>query len=245
MKAMIFAAGLGTRMRPITDNLPKALVPINGVPMLEIVIRRLKFFGIQDIIINVHYLAEQIEDFLFQNNYFDINIKISDERAQVLETGGGLKKAKWFFDDGKPFLVCNTDVLSTIDISKLYSQHIENQSIVTLAVQQRATSRYLLFDENQQLSGWMNTKSGEVKLSRLEKNRLQMMAFSTFQILDPRIFDYFPVDKEVFTTIDVFLKAAATETIKGYYHNTDTWIDVGTPANIIPALAVVNQLHLK
>jgi NDP-sugar pyrophosphorylase family protein len=245
MKAMIFAAGLGTRMRPITDNLPKALVPINGTPMLEIVIRRLKFFGIHDIIINVHYLAEQIEDFLYQNNYFDINIKISDERQQVLETGGGLKKAQWFFDDGKPFLVCNTDVLSTIDISKLLEQHIENQSIATLAVQQRTTSRYLLFDENQLLCGWMNTKSGEVKLSRLDENRLQMMAFSTFQILEPRIFDYFPTDKNVFTTIDTFLKAAATETIKGYYHNSDTWIDVGTPANIIPALDVVNQLQLK
>jgi NDP-sugar pyrophosphorylase family protein len=176
---------------------------------------------------------------LAQNNYFDINIKISDEREQLLETGGGLKKAKWFFDDGKPFLVCNTDVLSSIDIPKLYQQHIENQCIATLAAQQRTTSRYFLFNQNQQLNGWLNTKNGEVKLSRLESHRLQMMAFSTFQILEPRIFDYFPSDKEVFSTIDIFLKVAETEIIKGYYHNDDTWIDVGTPERILAASKIV------
>ena len=108
---MIFAAGLGTRMKPLTDTMPKALVPVNGTPLLEIVIRRLIFFGIKDIIINVHYMAEQIEDFLAEKNNFGINISISDEREKVLETGGGLKKAQWFFDDKKPFLVCNTDIL--------------------------------------------------------------------------------------------------------------------------------------
>jgi NDP-sugar pyrophosphorylase family protein len=245
MRAMIFAAGLGTRMKPITDNLPKALAPVDGVPLLEIVIRRLKFFGIEDIIINVHYLADQVEEFLHSKHHFDINIKISDERQQVLETGGGLKKAKWFFDDKKPFLVCNTDVLSNIDIHKLHQQHLENEAIATLAVQQRKTSRYLLFDESQQLSGWLNTNSGEVKLSRLEANRLQMFGFSSFQILDPRIFEYFPSEKNVFSTIDTFLKTSETERIKAYVHNEDSWIDVGTPENLQPASAVVKQLQLK
>jgi NDP-sugar pyrophosphorylase family protein len=245
MKAMIFAAGLGTRMKPITDNLPKALAPVDGVPLLEIVIRRLKFFGIEDIIINVHYLADQVEEFLHSKHFFDINIQISDEREQVLETGGGLKKAKWFFDDKKPFLVCNTDVLSNIDIHKLYQQHIDNEAIATLAVQQRKTSRYLLFDESQQLSGWLNTNSGEVKLSRLESNRLKMLGFSSFQILDTRIFDYFSSEKNVFSTIETFLKTSETEVIKAYIHNEDSWIDVGTPENLQPASAVVKQLQLK
>ncbi len=244
MKAMVFAAGLGTRMRPITDNLPKALVPVSGMPLLEIVIRRLKHFGIEDIIINVHYLADQIEDFLYQNRNFDLNISISDEREQVLETGGGLKKAQWFFEDGKPFLVCNTDVLSNINIQQLYEQHLENQAIATLATQWRSTSRYLLFDESQQLNGWMNTKNGEVKICRPDAKRLQMMAFSTYQILDPALFNYFPSEKKVFTTIDTFLAAAEKEIIKGYNHSNDVWIDVGTPENIAAATAVVKKMQL-
>lgn len=246
MKAMIFAAGLGTRMRPITNQLPKALVPIDGIPLLEIVIRRLKYFGIKDIIINVHYLADQIEAFLAKKKYFDINILISDEREKVLETGGGLKKAQWFFEDDKPFLVCNTDVLSTIDLRQLSLQHAQNQSIATLATQWRNTSRYLIFDENQNLSGWMNTKNGAIKMSKQDASQLQMMAFSTFQILDPRLFQYFPTDKEVFTTIDVFLNAVKHgEIIKGFPHNDDMWIDVGTPENIEAAKLVVDAMRLS
>lgn len=242
---MIFAAGLGTRMRPLTNQLPKALVPIEGTPLLEIVIRRLIFFGFKDIIINVHYLADKIEDFLAQKQNFGINIQISDEREKLLETGGGLKKAQWFFDTDEPFLVCNTDVLSTIDLCQLSLQHAQNQAIATLATQWRKTSRYLIFDENQNLSGWLNTKNGEVKMSRQGVAQLQMMAFSTFQILDPRLFHYFPNDKEVFTTIDVFLNAVKQgEIIKGFPHNEDMWIDVGTPENIEAAKAVISAMKL-
>lgn len=240
---MVFAAGLGTRMRPITDTIPKALVPVDGVPLLEIVIRRLIQFGICDIIVNVHYMADQIEDFLAKNEYFGVNIVVSDERDLVLETGGGLRKASWFFDDGKPFLVCNTDVLSDINLHKLYQQHVDSQAIATLAIQNRKTSRYFLFDSKQRLSGWLNTKSGEVKMCRLESTELQMMAFSTFQILDQRIFDYFPKNKNVFSTIEVFLAAAQNEIIMGYEHSDDAWIDVGTPANIEPATAIAKLLR--
>lgn len=243
MKAMIFAAGLGTRMKPLTDTMPKALVPVNGTPLLEIVIRRLIFFGIKDIIINVHYMAEQIEDFLAEKNNFGINISISDEREKVLETGGGLKKAQWFFDDKKPFLVCNTDILCDIDIYKLQAQHAENQSIATLAVQKRATSRYLLFDEKNNLSGWLNTKSGEVKLSRNESKKLQMLAFSSFQILETKIFDYLPKDKDVFSTIDLFLAVSEKEIIKAY-ETTAKWLDVGTPQNIPQAEELLKDLQL-
>jgi NDP-sugar pyrophosphorylase family protein len=234
MKAMIFAAGLGTRMKPLTDTMPKALVPVNGVPLLEMVIRRLIHFGIREIIINVHYMAAQIEAFLLKNNNFGIRIVLSDEREKLLETGGGLKKAQWFFDDKKPFLVCNTDILCDINIAELQSQHVENQSIATLAVQKRTTSRYLLFDEKNNLSGWLNTKSGEVKLSRNDTKRLQMLAFSSFQILETKIFDYLPEDKEVFSTIDLFLMVSEKEIIKGYETNAK-WLDVGTPQNVAQA----------
>jgi NDP-sugar pyrophosphorylase family protein len=231
MKAMIFAAGLGTRMRPLTDHTPKALVPVQNIPLLEIVIRRLIFFGIEDIIINVHYMAEQIEDFLLKNKNFGINIAISDEREKLLETGGGLKKAQWFFDDKKPFLVCNTDILCDINLEELMLQHAENQSIATLAVQKRNTSRYFLFDEKQNLSGWLNTKSGEVKLSKNESKKLQMLAFSSFQILETSIFDFMPKDTDVFSTVDLFLEISQKETIKGFEHHAQ-WLDVGTPQNI-------------
>ena len=243
MKAMIFAAGLGTRMKPLTDTMPKALVPVSGVPLLEIVIRRLIFFGIKDIIVNVHYMAEQIEDFLAKKNNFGINIVISDEREKVLETGGGLKKAQWFFDDKKPFLVCNTDILCDIDIHTLQVQHTENQSIATLAVQRRTTSRYLLFDEKNNLSGWLNTKSGEVKLSRNESKKLQMLAFSSFQILETRIFDYLPKDKDVFSTIDLFLAVSEKKIIKAY-ETTAKWLDVGTPQNIPQAEELLKELKI-
>lgn len=234
MKAMIFAAGLGTRMKPLTDTMPKALVPVNGVPLLEMVIRRLMYFDIKEIIINVHYMAEKIEAFLLEKNNFGINIVLSDEREKVLETGGGLKKAQWFFDDKKPFLVCNTDILCDINIRELQAQHTRNQSIATLAVQKRTTSRYLLFDEKNNLSGWLNTKSGEVKLSRNEAKKLQMLAFSSFQILETKIFDYLPEGKDVFSTIDLFLSVSEKEIISGY-ETTAKWLDVGTPQNIAQA----------
>jgi NDP-sugar pyrophosphorylase family protein len=241
IKAMIFAAGLGTRMKPLTDHLPKALVPVNNTPLLELVIRRLMYFGIQDIIINVHYEAQQVEDFLAKKNNFGINIAISDERAKVLETGGGLKKAQWFFEDKKPFLVCNTDILCDIDLRDLYEQHLDNQTIATLAVQQRSTSRYFLFDDKKNLSGWLNTKSGEVKLCRKESDCLKMLAFSSFQIFEHRIFDYMPADKEVFSTVDLFLDIAQKELIKGYEHQAN-WLDVGTPQNISDAETLLKKI---
>jgi NDP-sugar pyrophosphorylase family protein len=241
IKAMIFAAGLGTRMRHLTENNPKALVMVSGKPLLEWVILHLKKFGINEIIINVHYQATMVKDFLKNNNNFGCKIYISDERDLLLETGGGLKKAKHFFDSNNPFLVCNTDILCDIDIENLYQQHLKNQSIATLAVQKRATSRYFLFDEKMQLSGWCNVKSGEVKLSRNDSNRLEMLAFSSFQILSPRVFDYMPSDKDVFSTVDLFLQIAEKETINGYVHNA-TWLDVGTPENIAAAEAFVKNL---
>jgi NDP-sugar pyrophosphorylase family protein len=241
MKAMIFAAGLGTRMKPLTNNIPKALVPIDGTPLLELVIRRLMRFDIKDIIINVHYMAEQIEDFLAKNNNFGINIVISDEKDKVLETGGGLKKAQHFFDDGQPFLLCNTDILCDINIFDLQKKHLENKAIATLAVQDRKTSRYFLFNKKMELCGWKNIKTGEIKTAREGESALEMLAFSSFQIVEPRIFDYLPKDKDVFSNVDFFLKVAETEIIKAYPHDAN-WLDVGTPENIPQAEAFLKRV---
>ena len=153
MKAMIFAAGMGTRLKPLTDSIPKALIPVGGIPLLEHVILKVKAAGFSDIIINVHHFHNQIIDFLQTKNNFDINIAISDERNQLLETGGGLKKAQWFLDDKAPFLVHNVDILSNVDLKTLYEQHLQNAALATLVVSQRESMRYFLFDEQHNLKG--------------------------------------------------------------------------------------------
>ncbi|HNW54747.1 MAG TPA: sugar phosphate nucleotidyltransferase, partial [Bacteroidales bacterium] len=163
MKAMIFAAGLGTRLKPYTETMPKALVPVGGVPMLELLLNHLKQNGFSRIIINVHHFAGQVVDFLDRNHNFGLDIAISHEEDLLLDTGGGLKKAAWFFDDQQPFLVQNVDVMSDIDYLEMLRFHTQTQSLVTLAVSERESSRYFLFDNTMQLSGWENVKTGEVK----------------------------------------------------------------------------------
>ncbi len=145
---MIFAAGLGTRLKPITDSIPKALVPINGKPLLQFVIEKLKMSGFDEIIVNVHHFPDQIIDFLNTNYNFGIHIEVSDERDLLLDTGGGIRKAQWFFDDGKPFLVHNVDILSNVDLKALYHQHLRTNCLATLVVSQRNTFRYLLFNDD-------------------------------------------------------------------------------------------------
>src|SRR5664280_1226211 len=171
MKAMIFAAGLGTRLKPVTDNLPKALVPIAGKPLLEHVILKLKSAGFDEIIVNIHHFPDQIIDFLKANNNFSIRIEVSDERNLLLDTGGGIRRAAWFFDDEKPFLVHNVDILSNVDLKELYQQHLRSNSLATLVVSKRDTFRYLLFNDDNRLCGWINEKTGETK--PLELNRTE------------------------------------------------------------------------
>ena len=232
MKAMLFAAGIGSRMKPLTDHRPKALIEVGGVPLLEIAIRRLIHFGFNEVIVNVHHFADQIEEYIHRHrDRWDIHIVTSDERDQLLDTGGGLKKAQWFFDDGKPFLCCNVDIISNIDLQKLYDTHVKGEAIATFAVQQRETSRYMLFDQEEILYGWMNTKTKEVKISRRGLKRLQMFSFSCFQILDPSIFSLAP-QEEVFSMIDLYLKVSAYHKVKAYPHLNDLWLDVGKPEAI-------------
>ena len=228
MKAMIFAAGLGTRLKPLTDNLPKALVPINGKPLLEYIIVRLKKFGVDEIIVNVHHFPDLIIDFLKQNNNFGIRIEISDERDLLLDTGGAIRKAAWFFDDGKPFLVHNVDIFSNVDLSDLYMQHAQNNSIATLVVSKRDTFRYLLFNENKYLCGWVNEKTGETKPASLsEINSLEKLAFAGIQILSPKVFELMEDLPPKFPIMDFYLSNAQTQKIYGYVPTDFRMLDVG------------------
>lgn len=243
MKAMILAAGLGTRLRPKTNYKPKALVEVNEMTLLEIVIRRLKHFGCTTIIINVHHFREKVIQFLEHMNYFDIEIAISDEGDQLLNTGGGIKKAAWFFDDGMPFIVCNTDILSDINLRAMYDYHLASEAMVTLAVRQRESSRYLLFNQEQILHGWINVKSKEMKLSRSEATNLKLWAFSGIHIIDPVIFKEMP-DKAIFSIIDVYLALAKHHILAAYPHDEDQWLDVGTHERLAQASALVEKLEL-
>jgi len=231
MKALILAAGLGTRLKPITDNKPKALVEINGKTLLQHTIERLKLSGVNDIIVNVHHFAQDVIDYLKANNNFGANISISDERDLLLDTGGGIKNATWFFDCGSPFLVHNVDVISDIDLRKFYKTHEESKVLVSLAVRERTSSRYLLFDEHDILCGWENVKTGEEIRTRIPDGELKALAFSGIQIMDPMIFNYMP-DENVFSVIDLFLSLAPNYLIKAYRHDDTSWLDLGKKENL-------------
>ncbi len=246
MKAMIFAAGLGTRLRPLTLEIPKALVEINGVTLLEINIQRLiKLFGVTEIIVNTHHFSEKIEQFLNEKNNFGIRIEISREIEKPLETGGGLKKAAWFFDDGKPFFICNADILCTIDLNEMLAAHLKTKAVVTYAVQNRDTSRYMLHDSEMRMCGWMNVKEKKAIIDIISSQTvpqnskpeiqnlktLKLYSFSCFHIVNPKIFSAFPPE-ESFTIIDWYLRICGTHKIMGYNHVGDAWCDIGTTATL-------------
>jgi NDP-sugar pyrophosphorylase family protein len=242
MRAMILAAGLGTRLKPLTDSTPKALIKIKDQTLLELQIKKLKAEGFDQIIINVHHFADKVKDYLKQNNFFDCSIEISDESEKLLDTGGGLKKAAHFFSDGKPFLVYNVDILSNIDLNKLMEFHLASKSIATLAVQKRESSRKLLFDKSNTLCGWMNEKSGEKIITRDDQSELFPYAFSGVQIVDPKIFKYFS-NKGVFSLVELYLTAAKREKIIGYVHSEDEWIDLGKMENLSEAEKVFDRIR--
>lgn len=234
MKAMIFAAGLGTRLKPLTDTIPKALVPVGGKPLLQHTIEKLKLSGFDEIIINVHHFAEQIIDFVEQNNHFGIRIEFSDEREKLLDTGGGIKKASWFFDDDKPFLIHNVDILSNIDLHDLYTFHLKNNSAATLLCSDRQTSRYLLFDHNNYLKGWINQKTGAIKLPYPDfKPELhQKLAFSGIHMLQPAIFRYMENFPDQFSIIDFYLSICDKDHLSCYAPKKLLIMDVGKPGSL-------------
>lgn len=244
MKALIFAAGLGTRLKPITDTMPKALVPINGKPLLEHVICKLKDADFNEIIINVHHFADQIIDFVKSKNYFDIHIEFSDERNELLETGGGIKKAQSFFNDDMPFLVHNVDILSNIDLKALYEYHLEKNSLATLLVSERETSRYLLFNKENSLEGWINISTGATKPKekKLSIEALNKYAFSGIHIISPTIFKEMESWNGKFSIIDFYLSIVSKAKISGYIAPTLRMIDVGKLDSIKEAELLYSNL---
>lgn len=233
MKAMIFAAGLGTRLKPLTDTLPKALVPVGGKPLLQHVIEKLKHAGFNEIIINLHHFPDQIIDFVEANHHFDIRIEFSDEREQLLDTGGGIKKASWFFDDHQPFLIHNVDILSNIDLREVVRHHANNDSTATLVCSERETSRYLLFDSDNRLRGWTNEKTGEVKspFPDFSPHHGQKFAFSGIHMLQPSILRYMQHFPDKFSIIDFYLSVCEKEKVTGYIPVNLKMIDVGKPGS--------------
>jgi len=231
MKAMIFGAGLGTRLRPITNDIPKALAPVHGTPMIEIIIRRLINHGFRDIIVNVHHFADKVVDFLDSMNRFGVNIQISDETDQLLDTGGGLKKASWFFDDGQPFLVHNVDTLTDIDLVDFVKYHKKNRAMATLLVRHRPGSRFFLFDHHKRLCGWENVITGEKIIPVKAAAALEQIAFSCLHVVNPEIFKLMNTDK-AFSIIETYLSIASDHKITGYVDDESYWIDIGTPEKL-------------
>lgn len=238
MKAMVLAAGLGTRLRPLTNDRPKALVEVAGRTLLEITLRRLASFGINDVIVNVHHFADLMVDYLQENNNFGMRIEISREDV-LLDTGGGLKKAGWFFLEDKneePFILHNVDVISTIDLTRMVQFHKENQCLATLAVQNRETSRYLLFDKNSDLCGRRLGIDGTVELVRGTRD-FNAFAFSGIHVISPRFLRMLSEDG-VFSIITSYLRIAGTgEKVRAFRADQYYWRDLGKPENVTRAEA--------
>ena len=223
---MILAAGLGTRLRPLTDTIPKALVEVNGQTLLENAIRHLRGNGVNSFIINIHHFGEQVIDFLAQNRNFGSEIVISDERDRLLDTGGGLKKAEWFFQGNDPFIVYNVDVISDLDLKRVKEKHLHSKALATLVVRKRITSRYFLFTSGMELCGWENKSTGERKITRKGFTDLVECAFSGIQVLSPAIFPLI-TEPGKFSLTDLYLGLSSSQKIIGYLDNDSYWKDAG------------------
>lgn len=229
-KAMLLAAGLGTRLKPFTDKHPKALAVVNNKTLLQRNIEYLQQYHIKNVIVNVHHFAEQIIAAIEQNNGWKSNITISNEVDEVLETGGGLQKASWFFKDDENFLLMNVDMLTDLNLQQMIVQHINSNALATLAVTNRTSSRYLLFDETNRLCGWRNVQTKEEKLPRAA-NTLFEKAFSGIQIIRTELLSLIQQQGK-FSMIDVYLSLAANHTIQGFEHSNSKLIDVGKPESL-------------
>ncbi len=248
MKAMILAAGLGTRLRPLTDECPKALVEVTGRTLLEITLRRLRRFGVREVIVNVHHFADMMVDYLKKNDNFGMRIEISREEV-LLDTGGGLKKAALFFledsaDSDEPFILHNVDVISTIDIDRMVQFHRQNQALATLAVQQRDSSRYLLFDALNQLSGRQNGRDQAAEIVRAS-GQMQALAFSGVHVISPRFLKRIE-ENGIFSIITSYLRLAGHgEKILAFRADEFYWRDLGRPENVAQAANDVKQQVLR
>jgi N-acetyl-alpha-D-muramate 1-phosphate uridylyltransferase len=226
MKAMILAAGLGTRLKPFTDHHPKALAPVNGKPVLQRNVEFLQKHGIKDVIVNVHHFAGQAMDAIEKNNGWGSKITISDESDEVLETGGGILKASWFLEDSDPFVVMNADILTDLDLGAMIATHRENKPMGTLAVTSRSSGRALLFNDENELSGWRNDKTGETK-----GTPGQPKAFSGVQVLSPAIFNHIRFAGK-FSMIDVYLDLCSANRFMAFDHSQSLFMDIGSPEKL-------------
>jgi NDP-sugar pyrophosphorylase family protein len=232
MKAMVLAAGLGTRLRPLTNDRPKALVEVEGQTLLAITLTRLRSFGVREVVVNVHHFAEMISAYLKAHDDFGMRIEISREDV-LLDTGGGVKRAAWFFleDLEDPFLVHNVDVVSTIDLARMVRTHRERGALATLAVQQRPTSRPLLFDERDQLCGRRIGRDANPEMARPAEHS-QELAFSGIHVISTRIFSELS-EEGAFSIIPAYLRLAAKgEKIVGFRADAYEWLDLGRPASV-------------
>jgi NDP-sugar pyrophosphorylase family protein len=238
MKAMILAAGLGTRLQPLTNDRPKALVEVGGRTLLEITILRLKKFGVREVIVNVHHFADLVVEFLKGHDNFGLRIEVSRE-GELLDTGGGLKKASWFFlensaERNDPFILHNVDVISTIDLERMMQFHNGHAGLATLAMQERETSRYLLFDDHMQLCGRRAGREGASEVVR-PSAKLHALAFSGVHVISPRIFDNL-AEEGTFSIISTYLRLAAEgKNVLGFRADEYYWRDLGRPENVVRA----------
>ena len=241
MNAFIFAAGLGTRLKPLTDTMPKALVPVGGKPLLAHVIEKLKAAGCKKIVINIHHFGDMIIDYVKSQNNFGVEILFSDERQMLLETGGAIKHAVDLLGD-EPFLIHNVDILSNVDLKALIAAHNESGSAATLLVSKRNSSRALLFNAEGNLTAWTNKNTGEVKTpyENVEIARLEEFAFSGIHIFSPRLFKYFGAYPEKFSIIDFYLNTCKDEKIKAYTQEGLQLLDVGKLDSLERAEKFVN-----
>ena len=230
MNAMIFSAGLGTRFKPWTDRHPKALAIVNGKSLLQRNIEYLQQYGIKDVVINVHHFADQVVEAVKENNGWGSNILISDETNEVLETGGGLLKAKNLLQNGQPFITLNADFLTNLNLNDLIAFHQQKKGLISFGITNRKSSRNFLFDEDNRLCGWMNNSAGEKKIA-IDKPNLKPMAYSCVVVFEPAIFDLIP-QKGKFSLVDTYLSLAAAHPIYGYDHTGDKLVDVGKPESV-------------
>ena len=241
MQAMILAAGLGTRLKPLTDRIPKALVSVGGEPLLKRVIFQLKDAGFTRIVVNVHHFSQQIIDYLRENNNFGMDIRISDESDKLLETGGGIKKAWPLFDQTEPILIHNVDILSNVNLQKFY----QNAPLAArLLVSERKTKRYLLFDDTMRLVGWTNIETGEVKspYPGLNPKDYQMYAFSGIHMVAPSLFPLMEDEPDKFPIMDFYLRHCDKVRIEGYVKNDLKLMDVGKQETLKEAEAFLKEL---
>jgi NDP-sugar pyrophosphorylase family protein len=245
MKALIFAAGLGTRLKPFTDHAPKAMAPVDGVPVIGRVMRRLVAEGVDTFVVNVHHFADQIIDYLRANDNFGVTVHISDEREMLLETGGGLLKARQWLDGDAPFIMHNADILTDLDIHAMIDAHRDSGAVATLLAAKRDTSRYLYFDDNDRMRGWANIKTLETRPAGFAPDQsLNRYAFGGVHVVSPAIFDDLAryTDKPKFSIMDYYIDRCRDLDIRchvpsAHYH----WLDIGSPETLARADMMCRQ----